>query len=54
MSQLYVMGGGAVTAPSGKEPQGRLSQRAAIIAIAALSLLLWSPILLPFTALLHR
>ena len=54
MSQLYFMSGDALTAPSGKAPQGRLSQRAAILAITALSLLLWSPILLPFTALLHR
>lgn len=34
-------------------PQDRFSQRAAIVAIAALSLLLWSPIVLPLTAVLR-
>lgn len=36
------------------QPPRRLSLRAAILAVAALSLLLWSPLLLPFAALLHR
>ncbi|HEY3908432.1 MAG TPA: hypothetical protein VGM07_00915 [Stellaceae bacterium] len=44
----------AVTGPRRNGPRDRLSQRAAIVAIAALSLLLWAPLVLPLAALLHR
>lgn len=54
MSQLYVMNIGETTRRNPNGPEDRLSQRAAILTITALSLLLWSPILLPLAALLHR
>jgi hypothetical protein len=54
MSQLYAMGIGEAAGKNRRGPDDRLSQRAAILAITALSLLLWSPILLPLAALLHR
>ncbi|MGH7047639.1 MAG: hypothetical protein ACREE2_14755 [Stellaceae bacterium] len=54
MSQTYMLDLGDVGKSNHDGPGERLSQRAAILAIAVLSLLLWSPILLPFAALLHR
>jgi hypothetical protein len=54
MSQIYAADVGEISGGQRRAPQGRLSQRAAIVAIAALSLLFWSPVLLPLAALLHR
>jgi len=54
MSQIYTADVGEIARRNRRAPEDRLSQRAAAIAIAALSLLFWLPILLPFVALLHR
>ncbi len=54
MSQIYITDISELAERNRKGPDDQLSQRAAILAIAALSLLLWTPILLPFAALLHR
>jgi hypothetical protein len=54
MSQTYIWELGDADKNNPDGPSERLSPRTAILVIAALSLLLWSPILLPFAALLHR
>jgi hypothetical protein len=54
MSQIYTADVGEITGRNRRTPEDRLSQRTAVVAIAALSLLFWLPILLPFAALLHR
>jgi hypothetical protein len=54
MSQIYTVSLGEAGGKNRKGPDERLSQRVAIMAIAALSVLLWAPILLPFAALLDR
>jgi hypothetical protein len=54
MSQIYTVDVGGITQRNPRTPKDRLSQRAAIVAIVVLSLVFWSPILLPLGALLHR
>jgi hypothetical protein len=54
MSQIYIADISEIAEQNRKAPDDQLSQRVAILAIAALSLLFWTPILLPFAALLHR
>jgi hypothetical protein len=54
MSQIYRADVGEITERSPRTPEYRLSQGTAIVAIAALSLLFWLPILLPLVELLHR
>jgi hypothetical protein len=54
MSRLYTMEFGGFAGKNRKRPEEQLSQRAAILAIAGLSLLLWAPILLPLFGMLHR
>ncbi len=54
MSQIYITDISEIAEQNRKGPEDRLSQRAAMLAIAALSLVCWSPILLlPFAQLLH-
>lgn len=54
MSQIYTY---EITDTPGQmrsASQDRLPRRAAVLTIFALSVLAWSPILLPLAALLHR
>jgi hypothetical protein len=54
MSQIYITDISEIAEQKWKGADDQLSQRVAILAIAALSLLLWTPIVLPLAALLHR
>jgi hypothetical protein len=54
MSQIYAVDLGAIGKQNRPTPEDRLSQRAAILAIVVVSLLFWTPMLLPLVTLLHR
>jgi hypothetical protein len=47
MSQIYSADAGEITERNPRTEENRLSQGASMVAIAALSLLFWLPILLP-------